>query len=78
MEARRLREASLLPSLDRETVKNINGLDSLFWEEIVKFSCSAEPLPVKFPINKLRATFVLRGDEIQKLKDLVVARSGSW
>ncbi|KAK6146335.1 hypothetical protein DH2020_020204 [Rehmannia glutinosa] len=73
----RLTQFNCLPFYDRKTVTNLNGLDSLYWDLIVKFSCPVEPPPVKLPINKLRATFVLKKDEIQKLKNFVLAKCSS-
>lgn len=70
----KLTESNLLPFFDRKKVTNLDGLDSVYWDDIVKSSCSAEPPPPpKLPINKLRATFVMKRDEIEKLKSLVRA-----
>ncbi|KAG8369360.1 hypothetical protein BUALT_Bualt14G0003200 [Buddleja alternifolia] len=63
-----------LPFYDRKAVINLNGLDSLYWDLIVKFASPVEPPPVKLPINKLRSTFVMKKDEIQKLKNLLLAK----
>ncbi|KAK6138626.1 hypothetical protein DH2020_027630 [Rehmannia glutinosa] len=71
----RLTKFNCLPFYDRKTVINLNGLDSIYWDLIVKFSYPVEPPLVKFPIDKLRATFVLKKDEIQKLKNLVMEKS---
>ncbi|KAL8030514.1 hypothetical protein ABFX02_14G290600 [Erythranthe guttata] len=65
--------SNFLPSFDRKNTTNINGLDSLNWDLILKLSCSVEPPPVKFPIDKLRSTFVLKKEQIEKLKGLLVA-----
>ncbi|KAL3834364.1 hypothetical protein ACJIZ3_009100 [Penstemon smallii] len=71
----RLMEANCcLPFYDRRTVVGINGLDSLYWDLIVKLSCPIEPPRMKFPIGKVRSTFVLKKDEIQKLKKFVSAK----
>ncbi|GFP85198.1 anthocyanin 5-aromatic acyltransferase [Phtheirospermum japonicum] len=71
----RLAQANCLPFYDRQNVTNVNGLDSIYWDLIVELSCTVEPPPVKIPTGKLRATFVLKKDEINSLKDLVLARS---
>ncbi|GFP85852.1 anthocyanin 5-aromatic acyltransferase, partial [Phtheirospermum japonicum] len=71
----RLAQANCLPFYDRQNVTNVNGLDSIYWDLIVELSCTVEPPPVKIPTGKLRATFVLKRDEINSLKDLVLARS---
>ncbi|KAL3848660.1 hypothetical protein ACJIZ3_010542 [Penstemon smallii] len=74
-EITRLMEANCcLPFYDRKTVVGINGLDSLYWDLIVKLSCPIEPPRMKFPIGKVRSTFVLKKDEIQKLKKFVSAK----
>ncbi|KAG8386914.1 hypothetical protein BUALT_Bualt03G0198400 [Buddleja alternifolia] len=68
-------ENKTLPYYGRDSVTNLNGLDSLYWGTISlnhEFSSPFEPPPVKFPINKLRATFVLKKAEIQRLKNIVL------
>ncbi|KAI3470283.1 hypothetical protein Pfo_026946 [Paulownia fortunei] len=66
--------SNCLPFYDRKTVTNLNGLDSIYWDLIVEFSSPVEPPPVKLPFNKLRETFVLKKEEIQELKNLVLAK----
>ncbi|KAH6795449.1 hypothetical protein C2S51_036435 [Perilla frutescens var. frutescens] len=67
-EAKLIEEASLLPVYDRTAVADPDGLDSIYWD-IMKQSRAIESLPVSFPLNKHRATFVLSGDDVQKLKN---------
>ncbi|KAL2227495.1 anthocyanidin 3-O-glucoside 6''-O-acyltransferase [Sesamum indicum] len=69
-----LTEGNLLQFYDRKAVTNINGLDDIYWHEIVECSCPAEPPSVELPINKLRATFVLKKEDIQRLKNFVLAK----
>ncbi|KAK4431035.1 Anthocyanin 5-aromatic acyltransferase [Sesamum alatum] len=69
-----LAQRNLLPFYDRKAVTNLNGLDSIYWDVIVDCCCPVEPPVVVFPINKLRATLVLKKEEIGKLKNLVLAK----
>ncbi|KAL0293063.1 UNVERIFIED_CONTAM: Malonyl-coenzyme:anthocyanin 5-O-glucoside-6'''-O-malonyltransferase [Sesamum radiatum] len=72
-----LAEANLLPFYNRKAVTNLNGLDLIYWDIIVNYSCPVEPPTLVFSINKLRATLVLKKEEIQKLKNLVLAKCAS-
>ncbi|KAL0401333.1 UNVERIFIED_CONTAM: Malonyl-coenzyme:anthocyanin 5-O-glucoside-6'''-O-malonyltransferase, partial [Sesamum latifolium] len=69
-----LTEGNLLQFYDRKAVTNINGLDDIYWDVIVDCSCPAEPPSVELPINKLRTTFVLKKEDIQRLKNFVSAK----
>ncbi|KAL0303742.1 UNVERIFIED_CONTAM: hypothetical protein Sradi_6242300 [Sesamum radiatum] len=69
-----LTEGNLLQFYDRKAVTNINGLDDIYWDVIVDCSCPAEPPSVELPINKLRATFVLKKEDIQRVKNFVLAK----
>ncbi|KAK4431706.1 Malonyl-coenzyme A:anthocyanin 3-O-glucoside-6''-O-malonyltransferase [Sesamum alatum] len=62
---------------DRKTMTNLNGLDEIYWDVIVDSSCTAEPPSVELPINKLRATFFFKKEEIQRLKNFVSAKCPS-
>ncbi|KAK4424718.1 Anthocyanin 5-aromatic acyltransferase [Sesamum alatum] len=64
-------ERNLLPFYERKLVTNLNGLDEIYCDVIVDSSCPEEPPSGKLPINKLRATFVLKKEEIQKLKNFI-------
>ncbi|KAL2529910.1 Coumaroyl-CoA:anthocyanidin 3-O-glucoside-6''-O-coumaroyltransferase 2 [Forsythia ovata] len=66
-----------LPSFDRTNVQDLNGLDSIYWDQILKDSSPLEPPPINPPTNKFRATFFLREDDVQKLKKLVLAKRPS-
>ncbi|KAL0302578.1 UNVERIFIED_CONTAM: Phenolic glucoside malonyltransferase 1 [Sesamum angustifolium] len=72
-----LTEGNLLPFYDRKLVTDLNGLDEIYCNVIVDTSSSAEPPSVKLPINKLRAAFVLKKEEIQKLKNFILGKSPS-
>ncbi|XP_047959345.1 anthocyanin 5-aromatic acyltransferase-like [Salvia hispanica] len=70
-----LAESNLLPSFARELATDLNGLDSLYWDLIIKECCAVEPPPpVALPTNKVRATLVVKMDEIKALKEFVLAR----
>ncbi|KAG8389785.1 hypothetical protein BUALT_Bualt01G0014600 [Buddleja alternifolia] len=64
----------ILPHYDRKTVRNLN-LERRYWDAILGFSPPVEPPRVKLPINNLRSTFVVKKDDIEKLKNFVLA---SW
>ncbi|KAL0387492.1 UNVERIFIED_CONTAM: Phenolic glucoside malonyltransferase 1 [Sesamum radiatum] len=72
-----LTEGNLLPFYDRKLVTDLNGLDEIYCNVIVDTSSSAELPSVKLPINKLRAAFVLKKEEIQKLKNFILGKSPS-
>ncbi|KAL0354192.1 UNVERIFIED_CONTAM: Phenolic glucoside malonyltransferase 1 [Sesamum angustifolium] len=62
-----------LPFYDRTAVADPDGLDSTYWD-LLKRSRSVEPRRLSFPINKVRATFVIRKDDIEKLKAFLLRR----
>ncbi|KAL8502268.1 hypothetical protein ACS0TY_021408 [Phlomoides rotata] len=62
-----------LPFYDRTSVEDSEGLDSKYWE-LVKRTRSVEPRRFSFPLNKVRATFVVRRDDVEMLKSLVLRR----
>ncbi|CAI9777074.1 unnamed protein product [Fraxinus pennsylvanica] len=66
-----------LPLFDRTNVRDLNGLDSVYWDLILKFCDSLEPPLINPPTNKFRATFVLREEDVQKLKKLVLSERKS-
>ncbi|XP_022863748.1 malonyl-coenzyme:anthocyanin 5-O-glucoside-6'''-O-malonyltransferase-like [Olea europaea var. sylvestris] len=66
-----------LPSFDRTNVQDLNGLDSTYWDLILKDCDSLEPPLINPPTNKFRATFVLREEDVQKLKKLVLSERKS-
>ncbi|KAG6388377.1 hypothetical protein SASPL_149802 [Salvia splendens] len=73
-----LAESNLLPSFARELATDLNGLDSLYWDLIIKECCPVEPPPpVALPTNKVRATFEVRADEIEALKEFALARGAA-
>ncbi|EPS62795.1 hypothetical protein M569_11994 [Genlisea aurea] len=65
-----------LPFLDRTAVEDSDGLDAVYWELLRKRSGRRTPesRPISFPLSKLRATFVIRNDDVSKLKSLVSIR----
>ncbi|KAL0293067.1 UNVERIFIED_CONTAM: hypothetical protein Sradi_6958300 [Sesamum radiatum] len=72
-----LAEGNLLPFYNRKMVMNLSGLDLIYWDIIVGCSCPVEPPILIFLIDKLRATLVLKKEEIHKLKNLVLAKCTS-
>ncbi|CAI9784435.1 unnamed protein product [Fraxinus pennsylvanica] len=62
-----------LPFYDRSSVEDPKGLDSIYWE-LMKKSRPMDAPPLKFPLNKVRATFVLTKDDVQKLKIFVLSK----
>ncbi|KAL2245801.1 malonyl-coenzyme:anthocyanin 5-O-glucoside-6'''-O-malonyltransferase [Sesamum indicum] len=62
-----------LPFYDRTAVADPDGLDSSYWD-LLKRSSSVEPRRLSFPLNKVRATFVIRKDDIEKLKAFLLRR----
>ncbi|KAK4486882.1 hypothetical protein RD792_006190 [Penstemon davidsonii] len=63
---------SQLPPLNRTTFQDLDGLDSICWNQ-VKVS-RPTLIPTSFSNNKVRATFVMSKDDVQKLKDVVLER----
>ncbi|KAG8386925.1 hypothetical protein BUALT_Bualt03G0199500 [Buddleja alternifolia] len=62
-----------LPFYDRTAVEDPDGLDSIYWDQL-KRSRPVESPPIKFPLNRVRATFVITKDDVEKLKTFVVTR----
>ncbi|KAK4382423.1 Phenolic glucoside malonyltransferase 1 [Sesamum angolense] len=69
----KLIDEKLLPFYDRTSVEDPEGLDSIYWN-LIKQSRAVESLPISFPLNKVRATFILTKDDVQKLKHFVLER----
>ncbi|KAL0285678.1 UNVERIFIED_CONTAM: Phenolic glucoside malonyltransferase 1 [Sesamum calycinum] len=69
----KLVDEKLLPFYDRTSVEDPEGLDSIYWN-LIKQSRAVESLPISFPLNKVRATFILTKDDVQKLKHFVLER----
>ncbi|KAL3848914.1 hypothetical protein ACJIZ3_010796 [Penstemon smallii] len=63
--------AQWLPFYDRTTFQDLDGLDSIRWNQV---KVSRPTIPTSFSNNKVRATFVLSKDDVQKLKDVVLER----
>ncbi|KAG8369405.1 hypothetical protein BUALT_Bualt14G0007700 [Buddleja alternifolia] len=68
-----------LPFYDRKNITNLNGLDSIYWDVISKeFASSMLDTPKSVNLFKLiRATFVLKKDEIERLKNFVLTNCPS-
>ncbi|KAK6142514.1 hypothetical protein DH2020_022862 [Rehmannia glutinosa] len=63
----KLIDDKLVPYYDRTAVEDPEGLDKIYWN-LIKRSRVVESPPISFPLNKLRQTFVITKDEVQKLK----------
>ncbi|KAI3465689.1 hypothetical protein Pfo_022352 [Paulownia fortunei] len=69
-----LMDGKSLPVFDRTVVQDPKGLDSRAWNSVKKSrALPVELSPLTFPINKVRATFVLTKNEVQNLKKYVLA-----
>ncbi|KAL3624767.1 hypothetical protein CASFOL_031435 [Castilleja foliolosa] len=66
-------DSKLTPVYDRSAVADPEGLDKIYWN-LIKRSRAVESPPVVFPLNKLRRTFILTLDDIQKLKNAVAGK----
>ncbi|KAH6780572.1 hypothetical protein C2S52_011809 [Perilla frutescens var. hirtella] len=63
-----------LPFYDRTSVEDADGLDHKYWE-IVKRTRAVEQRRFSFfPFNKVRATFLIRRDDVETLKAYVMRR----
>ncbi|KAK4420497.1 Anthocyanin 5-aromatic acyltransferase [Sesamum alatum] len=69
----KLIDDKLLPFYDRTSVEDPEGLDSSYWN-LIKQSRAVESPPISFPLNKVRSTFILTKDDVQKLKHFVLER----
>ncbi|KAK6162467.1 hypothetical protein DH2020_002308 [Rehmannia glutinosa] len=58
-----------VPFYDRSVIKDPLGLANTFWSQMNVFRI--EPLPLTFPTNKLRATYIFTKNNIQKLRNFV-------
>ncbi|GFP82284.1 malonyl-coenzyme:anthocyanin 5-o-glucoside-6'''-o-malonyltransferase [Phtheirospermum japonicum] len=65
---------NLLPVYDRSMVKDPSGLADIYLNQI-KQNSKIESLPVNFPTNKVRSTYILQKTDIQKLRDFVQSRN---
>ncbi|GFP89540.1 anthocyanin 5-aromatic acyltransferase [Phtheirospermum japonicum] len=62
-----------LPFYDRTAVEDPDGLDSIYWDQM-KRSRPPGSWPYKFPLSKVRATFVIRRDDVEKLKGFLLTK----
>lgn len=61
------------PSYDRSVIKDPLGLKNIFWNKLKDIKIEAVPLT--FPTNLVRATYVLQKNDIQRLKNLVLSQN---
>ncbi|KAL6536875.1 hypothetical protein OROHE_012459 [Orobanche hederae] len=69
----KLIDDKLLPYYDRTSVEDPEGLDKIYWN-LIKRSRAVESPPISFPLSKLRRTFVLTKDDVQKLKNSILKK----
>lgn len=62
-----------LPFYDRTSVEDPDGLDPKYWE-LVRRTRAVEPRRFPYPLNKVRATFLVRRDDVETLKAYVTRR----
>ncbi|XP_057793360.1 malonyl-coenzyme:anthocyanin 5-O-glucoside-6'''-O-malonyltransferase-like [Salvia miltiorrhiza] len=61
-----------LPIFDRSVIKDVAGIDTIFWKEIRETPFTPPSFPL--PTNRVRATFALTRSDIEKLKNRVSAK----
>ncbi|XP_073064962.1 phenolic glucoside malonyltransferase 1-like [Primulina eburnea] len=61
------------PFYDRSVIKDPLGLKNIFWNKLKEIKIEAVPLT--FPTNLVRATYVLQKNDIQRLKNLVLSKN---
>ncbi|XP_073147228.1 malonyl-coenzyme:anthocyanin 5-O-glucoside-6'''-O-malonyltransferase-like [Henckelia pumila] len=61
------------PFYDRSVIKDPLGLKNIFWNKLK--GIKIEAVPLTFPTNLVRATYVLHKNDIQKLKNLVLSKN---
>lgn len=61
------------PFYDRSVIKDQLGLKNIFWNKLKDIKIEAVPL--SFPTNLVRATFILQKNDIQRLKNLVLSKN---
>ncbi|XP_041991693.1 phenolic glucoside malonyltransferase 1-like [Salvia splendens] len=69
----RLIDDKSLPFYDRTSVSDAGGLDAKYWE-LVRRTRGVVPRRFSFPFNKVRATFLVRRDDVETLKAFVARR----
>ncbi|EPS62073.1 hypothetical protein M569_12718 [Genlisea aurea] len=67
-------ERSSLPYLDRTAVEDPEGLDSIYWNQMKVRPQTFESPPMKFPLNRVRSTFVLTRENIQSMKSFFLEK----
>lgn len=67
-----LSSSDSLPIYDRSVVNDPSGIRSIYWN-LMKSNRVQSP-PLKFPLNKVRATYILQKRDIQKLRDSVQSK----
>ncbi|KAL0415649.1 UNVERIFIED_CONTAM: Malonyl-coenzyme:anthocyanin 5-O-glucoside-6'''-O-malonyltransferase [Sesamum latifolium] len=66
------KQGESLPILDRSVIKDPRGINTIFLKVIKDDPLKSTYFPL--PTNRVRATYILRHTDIQKLKDLVLEK----
>ncbi|KAK6157236.1 hypothetical protein DH2020_011484 [Rehmannia glutinosa] len=61
-----------MPIFDRSVIKDPLGIGNILWKKMKEIPLKSWSFPL--PTNRVRATFILHHADIQKLKDLVLAK----
>ncbi|KAL2245798.1 malonyl-coenzyme:anthocyanin 5-O-glucoside-6'''-O-malonyltransferase-like [Sesamum indicum] len=69
------KQDEFLPILDRSVIKDPLGINTIFLKVIREVPLKSTSFPL--PTNRVRATYILRPTDIQKLKDLVLQKKPS-
>lgn len=67
-----LNSSGSLPLYDRSLVSDPSGLLNIYWNQMKSFKIQSPPM--KFPINKVRSTYILQKRDIQKLRDFAQSK----
>ncbi|KAL7121179.1 hypothetical protein ACP275_02G167300 [Erythranthe tilingii] len=63
-----------LPMYDRSVVKDPSGLINSFWNSFKHLKIKSSSSLLNLPTNKFRATYILRKNDIQKLRNSIQAK----
>lgn len=64
----------MIPFYDRSIVKDPHGLRDILWDGMKKYMTEMNNVIVTPPNDIVRGTFIIRRDDIQKLKNLISSR----
>ncbi|KAK4397973.1 Malonyl-coenzyme:anthocyanin 5-O-glucoside-6'''-O-malonyltransferase [Sesamum angolense] len=66
------KQGESLPILDRSVIKDPLGIDTIFWKTVKEVPLKSLSFPL--PTCRVRATYILRQSDIERLKYLVLAK----